>query len=106
MRLGCVQLVAVILPGGLPRGEKHTETHTLPAPAAYTLGRRYNRVKVSKAEAGSKGGSSKGQNDTCLPSTADKLSKQHGVSPATVKRAMVRIAPFQPSPVPALPGPL
>jgi hypothetical protein len=46
-------------------------------------GRRYNRAKKTKAEAGSMGGSSKGQNDTCLPSTADRLAKEHGVSPAT-----------------------
>jgi len=49
-------------------------------------GRRYNRAKKTKAEAGSMGGSSKGQNDTCLPSTADRLAKEHGVSPATIKR--------------------
>jgi len=49
-------------------------------------GRRYNRAKKTKTEAGSMGGSSKGQNDTCLPSTADRLAKEHGVSPATIKR--------------------
>ena len=49
-------------------------------------GRRYNRLKKTKAEAGSIGGLSKDQNDTCLESTAETLSKQHGVSPATIKR--------------------
>lgn len=51
------------------------------------LGRIYNRTKKTKAEAGEKGGASKGQNDTCLESTAEKLAKEHGVSAATVKRA-------------------
>ena len=50
------------------------------------IGDRYNRQKKTKAEAGAKGGSSKGQNDTCLV-TADKLAAEYGVSPATVKRA-------------------
>jgi len=49
-------------------------------------GRRYNRAKKTKAEAGSMGGSSKGHFDLCLPSTADRLAKEHGVSPATIKR--------------------
>jgi hypothetical protein len=51
------------------------------------LGRRYNRVKMTKAEAGAIGGASKDQNDTCLENTAAKLAKEHGVSEATVKRA-------------------
>ncbi len=51
------------------------------------LGRRYNRTKKTKSEAGSIGGASKGQSDTCLPSTAEILAKQHSVSEATVKRA-------------------
>jgi len=51
------------------------------------LGRRYNRQKKTKAEAGAIGGVSKGQIDTCLPSTAQKLAAQHGTSEATVKRA-------------------
>jgi len=51
------------------------------------LGRRYNRTKKTKAEAGAIGGSSKDQNDTCLENTAAKLATQHGVSEATVKRA-------------------
>jgi len=51
-------------------------------------GRRYNRAKKTKSEAGSIGGSSKAQNDTCLPSpsTAKRLADEHGVSPATIKR--------------------
>ena len=56
-------------------------------PTALLLGRRYNRAKKTKAEAGAIGGASKDQNDTCLPSTADRLAAEHGVSPATVKRA-------------------
>jgi phage N-6-adenine-methyltransferase len=52
------------------------------------LGRRYNRRKKSKAEAGAIGGSSKDQIDPCLqPSTAQTLATEHGVSEATVKRA-------------------
>jgi N6-adenosine-specific RNA methylase IME4 len=51
------------------------------------LGRRYNRTKKTKAEAGAIGGASKDQIDTCLPSTAAKLATQHSVSEATVKRA-------------------
>lgn len=51
------------------------------------LGRRYNRAKKTKAEAGAIGGSSKAQLDPCLPDTADRLATAHGVSPAAVKRA-------------------
>lgn len=57
-------------------------------------GRRYNRLKKSKAEAGAIGGSSKGQGDPCLTeSTADRLAREHGVSPKTIKRdaAVVKI---------------
>jgi hypothetical protein len=50
------------------------------------LGRRYNRTKKTKAEAGAKGGASKGQIDPCLP-TAERLGKEHAVSEKTVKRA-------------------
>jgi len=46
------------------------------------VGRRYNRRKKSKAEAGSIGGASKGQNDTCLQTTAEAIAAEHGVSPA------------------------
>lgn len=50
-------------------------------------GRIYNRSKKTKAQAGSIGGTSKGQNDTCLnDSTAEKVAAKHGVSPATIKR--------------------
>lgn len=51
------------------------------------LGRRYNRLKKTRAEAGSMGGASKGQNDLCLPTTAAELARQHGVSEKTVQRA-------------------
>lgn len=52
------------------------------------LGRRYNRTKKTKAEAGAIGGASKDQIDTCLPqNTAAKLAAEHSVSEATVKRA-------------------
>ncbi len=51
------------------------------------LGRRYNRAKKTKAEAGAKGGASKVQIDPCLPSTAAKFAVQHAVSENTVKRA-------------------
>jgi hypothetical protein len=47
------------------------------------LGRRYNRTKKSKAEAGKIGGSSKDQIDPCLPSTAQSLAQTHGVSAGT-----------------------
>lgn len=59
------------------------------SPTGFTLalGRRYNRQKKSKAEAGAIGGASKDQIDTCLPTTADKLAQQHDVSAPTVKRA-------------------
>lgn len=46
-------------------------------------GRRYNRMK--KAHGGQIPGSRIVQNDPSLP-TADILAKQHGVSPATIKR--------------------
>jgi len=49
-------------------------------------GRRYNRAKKTRAEAGAIGGASKGQNDTCLSDTADRLAKEHGISPAMIKR--------------------
>jgi site-specific DNA-methyltransferase (adenine-specific) len=50
------------------------------------LGRRYNRTKKTKAEAGAIGGSSKSQNATCLD-TAKALADQHSVHRATVIRA-------------------
>jgi len=53
------------------------------------LGRRYNRAKKAHgAEPGGRGNqhSVKDQIDP-LPSTAEKLAAEHGVSPATVKRA-------------------
>jgi site-specific DNA-methyltransferase (adenine-specific) len=50
------------------------------------LGRRYNRLKKSKNDGGA--GTSKGTVDQNDPqSTAEKLAAEHGVSPATVKRA-------------------
>ena len=51
------------------------------------VGQLYNQRKKTKAEAGSKGGSSKDQNDTCLETTAAAVAAETGVSPATVKRA-------------------
>lgn len=48
-------------------------------------GNIYNRRKKTKAEAGSKGGSSKGQSGTCLD-TAETVAKETGVSPRTIKR--------------------
>ena len=51
------------------------------------VGQLYNQRKKTKAEAGSKGGASKGQNDFCLESTAEAVAAETGVSPATVQRA-------------------
>jgi len=65
-------------------------------------GRRYNLTKKTKAEAGAQGGSSKSQNDTCLPDTATTLAEQHGVSRATIIRdgkkaeALDKLAETQP----------
>jgi N6-adenosine-specific RNA methylase IME4 len=50
------------------------------------LGRRYNRAKQTKAQAGAKGGASSGQNDHCFK-TASKLAAEHAVSEKTVRRA-------------------
>jgi len=52
-----------------------------PDQASIIRGRRYNRVKTAQ------GGDhkSKGQNDTLI-NQAETLAKQHGVSPATIKR--------------------
>ena len=50
------------------------------------LGRRYNRTKKTKAEAGAIGGVSKVQSEPCL-NTATTLAKQHSVGRSTVKRA-------------------
>ncbi len=52
------------------------------------LGRRYNRTKKAQgAPAGNANAEKqKDQNDP-VDSTATKLGKEHGVSPATVKRA-------------------
>jgi hypothetical protein len=67
--------------------EARDRRNLTPEQFRYHLGRRYNRTKKSKAEAGAKGGASKAQNDPCLPeSTAEALAAEHGVSPATVKR--------------------
>jgi site-specific DNA-methyltransferase (adenine-specific) len=52
------------------------------------LGRRYNRAKKTKAEAGAIGGTSNAQSEQCSnEDTADLLADQHGVSRATVVRA-------------------
>ena len=47
-------------------------------------GRRYNRLKKTKAEAGSIGGASTGQSDQCL--TSERLAEEHGVSEKTIRR--------------------
>jgi ParB family chromosome partitioning protein len=57
-----------------------------PDQASLLRGRRYNRVKKTKAEAGAIGGASKPQNEECLPTTAETLATQHGVSRATIER--------------------
>lgn len=51
------------------------------------VGMLYNQRKKTKSEAGSKGGSSKGQNGPCLESTAAQVAAETGVSPRTVRRA-------------------
>ena len=56
------------------------------------LGRRYNRTKKA---VGKPLGTILGQNDPI--STAEKLARQYGVSPATVKRAG-KFAPNSPRP--------
>ena len=66
-------------------------------------GRRHNRLKKTRAEAGAMGGSSKDQNDTCSPSTAESLAKEHGVSAPTIKRdaqfasAVEKLKPYIPN---------
>lgn len=57
-----------------------------PADASELRGRLYNSRKKTRSEAGSKGGASKAQNDTCLQSTADEVAAETGVSAATIKR--------------------
>ena len=52
---------------------------------SFIRGRRYNRLKKTKAEAGATGGASNGQNDQCL-TTAESLAKQYGVSEKTIRR--------------------
>lgn len=68
-----------------------------PSDFAMMLGRRYNRMKKAN---GVRGPEKLDQNDPA--STADRLARQHGVSPATVKRAgqfaeaVEKIKPFVP----------
>ena len=57
-----------------------------PADASELRGLMYNARKKTKSQAGSKGGASKAQNDTCLKSTADEVAAETGVSAATIKR--------------------
>jgi hypothetical protein len=57
-----------------------------PADASELRGLIYNARKKTKSQAGSKGGASKAQNDTCLKSTADEVAAETGVSAATIKR--------------------
>ena len=49
-------------------------------------GRRYNRIKKTKAEAGSIGGSSRAGDKVASAKTAAVIAKQHGVSARTVIR--------------------
>jgi hypothetical protein len=51
--------------------------------ASLIRGRIYNRTKATKAEAGAKGGASKGQSGTCLD-TSETIATQTGVSPRTI----------------------
>ena len=51
------------------------------------LGRRYNRLKLSNAEAGALGGASDGQNVHRLGATSERLAQEHGVDEKTVRRA-------------------
>ena len=51
------------------------------------VGRRYNRTKKSKADAGAIGGASTGQNVRCLPTTAQTIARESGVDERTVRRA-------------------
>ena len=63
-------------------------------------GRRYNRTKKTKAEAGAKGG--KASAEVALASTAATIAKQHGVSERTIKsdgkraEAIEKLAETQP----------
>ena len=53
------------------------------------VGRRYNRKKKAQGfqEAGPGAGKTRGQNDPMFQRTAEVIAVEHGVSPATVKRA-------------------
>lgn len=72
-----------------------------PSDFAMMLGRRYNRTKKAVGEHRGNQHLERDQNEP-LPKTADRLAKQHGVSPATVKRAgqyaeaIEKIKPFVP----------
>jgi hypothetical protein len=57
-----------------------------PDAASLLRGRLYNMRKLTKAEAGAIGGSSKYQSDTCSKDTADALATEFGVSAPTIKR--------------------
>lgn len=53
------------------------------------MGRRYNRKKKAQGfqEAGPGAGKTRGQNDPMFQRTAEVIAAEHGISPATVKRA-------------------
>lgn len=53
------------------------------------VGRRYNRKKKAQGfqEAGPGAGKTRGQNDPMFQRTAEVIAAEHGISPATVKRA-------------------
>ncbi len=57
-----------------------------PDQTALILGRKYNRTKKAQGGTGANQYEQRDQNDPSAK-TADKLAAQHGVSPATVKRA-------------------
>jgi len=56
-----------------------------PQQMSYLRGKRYEREKLTRAEAGAIGGLSKDQNDPCL-STATRIAAETGVSAPTIKR--------------------
>ncbi len=57
-----------------------------PDQISYLRGKRYNGEKMTKADAGAIGGSSKHQNDVCLESTSQRLADEYKVSKPTIER--------------------
>jgi hypothetical protein len=88
--------IAWILRNQLGRRNLH------PDAASLMRGKLYNMQKKTRAEAGALGGASKDQNDTCLPTTAERLASDLGVSAPTIKRdgkfaeAVATLAPLIP----------